>query len=188
MTNSNIWVKKELCHFNHNYCITLLRLVLIIYDYLRISNGVHQRWKMGHFYKKSIITQITENRCRDTVGCLLYSRAFTSRRRFCSGLGWCTWETQGPVPDSCVLLQDGQGQSLNRLTRRGVSSLPQSGRLRKNCNGSISEPSAFQTVVSNVAYSIPCAPCRGVVPAVHWTPGVILDVLITQCHHSDQPL
>lgn len=65
-----------------------------------------------------------------------------------------------------------------------MSSLPQSGRLRKNCNGSISEPSAFQTVVSNVAYSIPCAPCRGVVPAVHWTPGVILDVLITQCQHT----
>lgn len=145
---------------------------------------------MGHFYNKSVITQITENHYRDTVGCLLHTSVFISQGRFCSGLEWCTWETQGPAPGSCVLLQSGQDQSLGRLTRRGVSSLPQIGRWRKNCSGKNKGPFwrqvHFKTVIPNVAYSIPCAPCRGVVPSRHWTFGVILGVRITRCHHSDQ--
>lgn len=142
------------------------------------------------FYNKSVITQITENHYRDTVGCLLHTSVFISQGRFCSGLGWCTWETRGPSPGSCVLLQSGQDRSLGRLTRRGVSSLPQIGRWRKNCSGKNKGPFwrqvHFKTVIPNVAYSIPCAPCRGVVPSRHWTFGVILGVRITRCHHSDQ--
>lgn len=145
--------------------------MMIIYDYLKISNGVHQRRKMGHFYNKSVTTRITENHYRDTVGCLWYASAFISQGRFCSGLGSCTWETQDPAPDSCVLLQHGRGRSFSRLTRRRVSSLPKISRWRKNCNGkskgAFLSQVHFKTVVPDVAYSIPRAPCRGVVPSMH---------------------
>lgn len=96
------------------------------------------------------------------------------------------------APENCVLLQNGQGRSLGRLTRRGVRRLPQIGKWWKNCSGKNKGPFwrqvHFKTVIPNVAYSIPRAPCRAVVPSGHWTFGVMLGVHITRCHHSDQLL
>lgn len=128
----------------------------------------------------------TGNHYRDTAGCLLYTCAFISQKRFCSGLDNAhEWHKILPHTVLCFYKM-GQGWSFNRLTRRGVSSLPQTSRWRKSCSGK--NKGTFLSQVHCKAYSIPHASFRGVVPSMRWTSEVVLCVLIAECHHCDQPM
>lgn len=53
-SRKNFSIGQSVCHFNHSYCVTILRLVVIIYSNLRLSNGVHWNQKRGWFYKRSV--------------------------------------------------------------------------------------------------------------------------------------
>lgn len=53
-SRKNFSIGQPVCHFNHSYCVTILRLVVVIYSNLRLSNGMHWNQKKGRFYKSVV--------------------------------------------------------------------------------------------------------------------------------------
>lgn len=165
-SRKNFSIGQPVRHFNHSYCVTILRLVVIIYSNLKFSNGVHWNQKRGWFYKRSVTA---------VFWATFYVRLPSSPKEGSAVVWGSAQDTQVPQTVVCFC-QMGKvspskaspGEEWAVFPRPADEGKTAMGRTK----GAFLSQVHFKTRVPNTGYSTPYPSPSDVVPSMCWTSGV----------------